>query len=123
VTGAVKRVDAVGTGPKRIPTPRAQHAHAQSTVLFLVTGNPAFLGAARRKDAAGDGVADDDVPVAPNAGMQNGIMRRLFTKETNRYERRGRFAMNIFLDGFEDGVPEGSGICGVFFGFGSFAAL
>src|SRR5205814_10418057 len=64
VTRAVKRIDAVLAGPKiELTAAGAQHAHAQTAVLFEIMRNPAFLFAPRRKNAAGDGVADNDVPI------------------------------------------------------------
>src|SRR3954470_13362373 len=43
VSGAVKRIDSVGTRPEGITTAGAQHAHAQTTMLFLIVRNPGFL--------------------------------------------------------------------------------
>ena len=63
VACSVKRIDSVGTGPEGIATAGAQHPHAQTAMLFLIVGNPAFFGTAGRKHAAGDGIANDNVPI------------------------------------------------------------
>src|SRR5256885_1990849 len=83
VACSVEWIDSIGPRPEGIPAACAQHAHTKTAVLFLIMRNPAFLEAAWRKDAAGDGVADNDVPIVSDARMQDGIMRGFLAEKTD----------------------------------------
>src|SRR6185436_4060157 len=97
VAGAVKGVDAVAAGPKiELASAGAEHAHAKATVLFEIAGYPILLFAADRKNAAGDGVTDDDVPVTADADFADWVVNGLVVVEGNRHEGRSGFAPRTF---------------------------
>ena len=75
----------------------AQHAHAESAVLFLVMGDPGFLLASGGKNATADDVADDNVPVTPNPGGRNRVVDRFIIVERNRDKGRRRLAIQALL--------------------------
>ena len=78
-------------------------------VLFEIMRNPAFLFAPRRKNAAGDRVADNDVPVTPEPHLANGVMDRFMIIECDRHERRSGVPARAFPDGGKDALSKIAG--------------
>src|SRR5436190_5828004 len=94
ITGTIERIDAEIGIPIAYQWPAgANHAHDQAAVLLLVVRNPILLNAAGGKDAAGNRVTDNNVPVAADAHIGNRVMWAFVRVKCNRHERRVDIAL------------------------------
>src|SRR5437899_2428245 len=107
VARGVERPDLLVAGPERVPAATgAEHAHEQASVFLLVFGNPGFFGGAGRKDAAGENVINDDVPVAADATVGDRVMGGFVGVKRYGNERRRCLAANAAVDGGQYGFSE-----------------